>query len=471
MGSVFNIVIKAFGAAVLLPLIILVFELALGVKFSKALRSALYIGIGLNTLISILNPYFMGLVGKAVSDMITGAGVNLPYVDTGWSLLASLAYSTLIGALIIPIGIIVNLVMIFLHWTDTLDLDLWNFWHWAFVGSLVYYATNNLIYGLLSAIAMEMFLLVIGDATAPTMQKFFNLPGLAWPHASGQGGTLIALPVKWISDRIGLSKIQLNSQTIRNKLGLLGDASVIGFIIAVIIGLIAWGSKLSDLQVWGSLFALGIGTAAYIFMYPKATAALMEGFEPLTSRVTELLSKSGSQRGLNFGMDSALCIGHPDVITTGLLVMLTTVPLMFLLPGNRILILGDIGVTPFFLASAITAIMGGNIITSYIATTISVIVTLYFSSAVSTNFASLLTTIGIALPDTGSAVVGADTRPLHGLFWMLGKWTIGGIPLGLILAFVCIFAMLFFFRRNKKAWYRAFGYEEEQHEARTEVNV
>jgi len=206
-------------------------------------------------------------------------------------------------------------------------------------------------------------------------------------------------------------------------------------------------------------------------MYPKATAALMEGFEPLTSRVTELLSKSGSQRGLNFGMDSALCIGHPDVITTGLLVMLTTVPLMFLLPGNRILILGDIGVTPFFLASAITAIMGGNIITSYIATTISVIVTLYFSSAVSTNFASLLTTIGIALPDTGSAVVGADTRPLHGLFWMLGKWTIGGIPLGLILAFVCIFAMLFFFRRNKKAWYRAFGYEEEQHEARTEVNV
>jgi PTS system galactitol-specific IIC component len=82
----------------------------------------------------------------------------------------------------------------------------------------------------------------------------------------------------------------------------------------------------------------------------------------------------------------------------------------------------------------------------------------------------LLTSIGIALPDTGSAVVGADTRPLHGLFWMLGKWTIGGIPVGIILTFVVIFAMLFFFHRNKTGWYKAFGYEEEKEETVAEAN-
>lgn len=63
----FTMIVKTFGAAVLLPIVILIFELILGVKFSKALRSALYIGVGLNGLVSVLNPYFMGLIGKAVS--------------------------------------------------------------------------------------------------------------------------------------------------------------------------------------------------------------------------------------------------------------------------------------------------------------------------------------------------------------------------------------------------------------------
>ncbi len=457
----FTMIMKTFGAAVLLPIVILIFELILGVKFSKALRSALYIGVGLNGLVSVLNPYFMGLIGKAVSDMITTGGVHLPYVDTGWALLAAVGYSTQIGALIIPIGIIVNIIMLLLHWTDTLDLDVWNFWHWAFIGSMVYYATNNLVYGLLTAVAVEMFLLILADITAPTMQTFFNLPGLAFPHASGQGGTLIAVPLKWFFDKIGLTKIQISSRTIREKFGILGDSVVVGFIIATIIGFIAWRNKLGDMQTWSGILALGIGTGAFIYLYPKATGALLEGFVPLNERVREVLSKRGVNRKLNFGMDSALTIGHPDVLTTGLLTMLTTVPLIFLLPGNKFIMLADLGVTPFFLASAVTAIMGGNIIASYITTVIAVIITLYFSSAASPLFAHIVTLIGTQLPDTGKAIVGADMRPLHGLFWLLGQ-----SPIGLVVAFIGIFAMLFFFKRSPEVWYKAFGYKGNESKAK-----
>jgi len=457
----FTMIVKTFGAAVLLPIVILIFELILGVKFSKALRSALYIGVGLNGLVSVLNPYFMGLIGKAVSDMITTGGVHLPYVDTGWALLAAVGYSTQIGALIIPIGIIVNIIMLLLHWTDTLDLDVWNFWHWAFIGSMVYYATNNLVYGLLTAVAVEMFLLILADITAPTMQTFFNLPGLAFPHASGQGGTLIAVPLKWFFDKIGLTKIQISSRTIREKFGILGDSVVVSFIIATIIGFIAWRNKLGDMQTWSGILALGIGTGAFIYLYPKATGALLEGFVPLNERVREVLSKRGVNRKLNFGMDSALTIGHPDVLTTGLLTMLTTVPLIFLLPGNKFIMLADLGVTPFFLASAVTAIMGGNIIASYITTVIAVIITLYFSSAASPLFAHIVTLIGTQLPDTGKAIVGADMRPLHGLFWLLGQ-----SPIGLVVAFIGIFAMLFFFKRSPEVWYKAFGYKGNESKAK-----
>ncbi|MDI3501193.1 MAG: galactitol system component [Thermoanaerobacter sp.] len=452
----FAVLVKTFGAAVLLPIFILILELILGVKFSKAIRSALYIGIGLNGLISILNPYFLGAVGKAVSDMITTKGVHLPYVDTGWALLAAVGYSTKIGALIIPIGIGVNLIMLLLGWTNTLDLDIWNFWHWAFVGSMTYYATNNLWFGILAAVAIEIFLLVIADITAPTMQKFFNLPGLSFPHASGQGAVLLAPPFKWLFTKIGLTKLQISSRTVKEKFGILGDSVVIGFIISSIIGFLAWGNRLGDIQTWSQILTLGIGTGAYIYLYPKATGALLEGFVPLNERVRDILSRKGIQRELNFGMDSALTVGHPDVIATGLLTMITAVPLVFLLPGNKFLMLADLGVTPFFLASAVTAVMGGNIIASYITTVVGLIITLYISSAGSPLFFHTVTSLGISLPETGAAMVGADIRPLHGLFYFLGK-----TPIGLIVLYVSIFVILFSFKKNPTAWYRAFGYAED----------
>ena len=446
-------IMKTFGAAVMLPIIILLLELVIGVKPSKAIRSAIYVGVGLNGLVTILNPFFTGLIGNAVSDMVTTSGINLPYVDTGWSLLAAIGYSTTIGALVIPIGIIINIIMLLLHWTDTLDLDIWNFWHWAFIGSMVYYATGSLLYGVLITIAVEMFLLIIGDMTAPTMQKFFNLPGIAFPHASAQGLAIIAVPLRWIFEKIGLMKIKVDSKTIRKKFGILGDSVVVGFIIAVVIGIIAWKDKLGLMSTWSGILSLGIGTGAFIYLYPKATAALLEGFAALSDRVRGILSKKAVKRKISFGMDGALTIGNPDVLTTGLLTMITTVPLIFFLPGNKFILLGDLGVTPFFLASASVAIMGGNIICSYITDVIGVALTLYGSSYFAPLFSHTVKTIGVALPNTGSATVGADMRPIHSIFTFLGQ-----SPIGIAVAFACIFIMLYSFKKHPTAWYKAFGY-------------
>ncbi|TDT63607.1 PTS transporter subunit IIC [Fonticella tunisiensis] len=447
---------NTFGAAILLPVIILIFELCLGIKPTKALKSALYIGIGLNGLVKVLNPYFMGLIGKPVSDMITSTGINLPYVDTGWALLAAVGYSTIIGVLVIPVGIVVNLIMLFLKWTDTLDLDLWNFWHWAFVGSMVYYSTGSLLYGVLAAVAMEMFLLIVADITAPVMQKHFGLPGISFPHASGQGLVFILAPLKWFYDKVGLSNLHVSSKDIRRRFGILGDASVLGFIISFFIGLIAWHNQLNKMETWAGLLTIGIGTGTFIYLYPKATACLLEGFTTLSDKVRTLLTKSGIKRQINFGMDSALTVGHPDVITVGLLTMIVTVPLVFILPGNKFLMLADLGVTPFFLASVTVAVLGGNIITSFITTTIGIVIDLYFSTAIAPAFAQTVKAIGVKLPDTGKAVVGADIRPVHGLFYFLGKSSVG-----IAVVFAVIIVVLLVFKKHSKSFYKAFGYGEE----------
>ncbi|XJZ28247.1 PTS transporter subunit IIC [Bacillota bacterium Lsc_1132] len=448
----FQQIMSTFGAAILLPFIILIFELCLKIKPSKAIRSALFIGIGLNGLISILNPYFLGLMGKAVSDMIKSNGLQLPYVDTGWALLAALGYSTTIGAIIIPMGIIVNLILLSLKMTDTLDLDLWNFWHWTFVGSMVYYATGSLTLGIITAIAIELFLLLLADVTAPAFQQHFKLPGISFPHASAQGGTIVAIILKFVFDKIGLTKLQVSSGTIRKRFGIMGDSVVIGFIVAVIIGFIAWFNKLNEMATWSGILTLGVGTGAFIYLYPKATAALLEGFAVLNDKVRSILTKHGTQRNINFGMDGALTIGHPDTITVGLLGMISAVPLVFFLPGNRFLMLADLGVTPFFLASAAVAIFRGNIICAYITNVINIAITLYLSSAISPQFTSVVKKIGMKLPDTGSAMVGADIRPVHGLFYYIGQ-----NPIYLAVMIVGTLAVTYLFRKNPNIFYKAVG--------------
>jgi PTS system sugar-specific permease component. len=458
--SMFQQIMSTFSAAIMLPIIIFIFELILGVKPSKAFRSAIFIGLGLNGLVVILNPFFLGLMGKAVSEMVTSRGIDLPYLDTGWSLLAAVGYSTTIGAMIIPVGIIVNVLLISLKLTDTLDLDLWNFWHWAFIGSLVYYSTGSLWEGILTAVAVELFLLLLADITAPLFEKHFNLPGISYPHASGQGGAILAIVFKWIFDKIGLTKVNVTSQTIRKKFGVFGDSVVIGFLVAIIIGLIAWFNQLGTMQAWSNILSLGMGTAAFIYLYPKATAALLEGFASLQDKVRNLLTKRGTSRKLYFGMDSALTVGHPDVITVGLLTMITTVPLIFFLPGNKFLMLADLGVTPFFLASATVAIFRGNIICSYITNIFNVSLTLYLSSAISPLFSDIVTKVGVALPDTGAAKVGADMRPIHGLFYYIGE-----NPVILIAVIAATLLLMLMFRQNKNRFYKLFGIKPEEVEA------
>lgn len=77
--ELFKAIMSTFGAAIMLPILIFIFELCLRVKPMKAFKSAIYIGIGLNGLVSILNPYFLGLMGKAVSDMVSSGGIQLPF--------------------------------------------------------------------------------------------------------------------------------------------------------------------------------------------------------------------------------------------------------------------------------------------------------------------------------------------------------------------------------------------------------
>lgn len=181
------------GAVVMLPIIIFVLGLILGEKPGKAFRSALTIGIGfigINLVIGLL----VNNLGPAAQAMVKNMGVKLNVIDVGWPASSAIAFASKVGAFVIPLGLAINIIMLATRLTKTVNVDFWNYWHFAFTGALVAVATGNLTLGLIAAAINAAIVLKLADWTAKMVQDFYGLPGISLPHGFSAAYVPIAIP-------------------------------------------------------------------------------------------------------------------------------------------------------------------------------------------------------------------------------------------------------------------------------------
>lgn len=113
MKAVIDVIqyIVDLGPTVMIPIIFLIFGLVLRVPFAKALRGGLMVGIGfigLNATVSILT----SVMNPAVKEIIKVLHMNLSVIDVGWPSASAIAYGSLVGVTMIPLGIAINVIML-----------------------------------------------------------------------------------------------------------------------------------------------------------------------------------------------------------------------------------------------------------------------------------------------------------------------------------------------------------------------
>ena len=141
MEQVFSYIIS-LGASVMMPIIFTVIGLCIGMKFGKALKSGLFVGVGfvgLGVVTALLTTNFDAPL-KSISDIYD---LQLKVFDMGWPAAAAVAYNTAVGALIIPICLGINFLMLITKTTRTVNIDLWNYWHFAFIGAVAYFVMDK----------------------------------------------------------------------------------------------------------------------------------------------------------------------------------------------------------------------------------------------------------------------------------------------------------------------------------------
>lgn len=399
MEAVFSYII-GLGAAVMMPIIFTILGVCIGIKFGKALKSGLLVGVGFVGL-SVITGLLTDSLGEPLKKVTEIYGLSLGIFDMGWPAAASVAYNTSVGAFIIPVCLAVNIVMLLTKTTKTVNIDLWNYWHFAFIGAVVYFACGNIWWGFFAAIICYIITLIMADLTADKFQKYYDgMDGISIPQPFCQGFVPFAVVINKALDKIpGFDKLNIDAEGMKKKFGIMGEPLFLGVIVGCAIGALACKDSQELVAGIPGILGLGIKMGAVMELIPRITSLFIEGLKPISDATRELIArKFKNSAGLNIGMSPALVIGHPTTLVVSLLLIPVVLFLSVILPGNQFLPLASLA-GMFYLFPAVLPITKGNVLKTFIVGLIALIVGLYFVTNLAPFFTEAATDVYVKTQD------------------------------------------------------------------------
>lgn len=436
--------LSSLGVSVVMPIVLTIIGVLFGAGFGKSLKAGLTVGIGFIGLNLVINQLMGTDLAGAVTAMVTRFGLGLSVLDVGWPAASAIAMGSIVGTIIIPLGLVVNIVMLLTNTTQTADVDIWNYWHFAFTGALVAIVTNNVMLGICAAIINEVIVLIIGDVTAPLVEKSLGLPGVSIPHGFSGAYVPIAFAVDWILDKIpGIKDINIDIRGLQKQFGVFGDPVLLGSIIGLIIGILAgYGflpQKGADGTTTPGFLAIAVSMGAVMVLIPRMAALLMEGLLPISDAASAFIQKHFSHRGkIYIGLDSAVGTGHPVTLTLALILVPVAVFLAVILPGNKVVPLADLACIPYMLV-LVTPIVRENGFRGLIVGIVVLAVGFY----IATDLSPLITTAAanVSFDMNSAAAISSICDGANPLSWLIVRLGTFGVFAGMIILAVGVVAL------------------------------
>ena len=377
----------------MMPIIFTILGVCIGIKLGDALKSGLKVGVGFVGL-SIVTALLTSALGPALNTIVDLYDLQLKVFDMGWPAAASVAYNTAVGAFIIPVCLAVNLLMLFTKTTRTVNIDLWNYWHFAFIGAVVYFAAQHLgwnaplAWGFFAAIVCYIITLVIADMTAKKFQGYYkNMDGISVPQPFCAGFVPFAIVINKGLDKIpGMNKLEIDAEGMKKKFGLMGEPLFLGVVVGVVIGCLTCSSWSDIVDKIPYILGLGIKMGAVMELIPRVTVLFIEGLKPISDATRQLIArKFKNADGLNIGMSPALVIGDPTTLVVSLLLIPVTLVLAVVLPGNEFLPLASLA-GMFYLFPLVLPFTKGNVFKTFIVGLVVITIGLYFVTWLAPSF-------------------------------------------------------------------------------------
>lgn len=423
--------ISDLGSMIMIPVIIFIIGLVFKTGFTKSLRSGITVGvgfIGLNLVLDLLFKY----VGPATDILVEKFNLGFTVIDAGWPAAAAVAFGTRVGAVIIPFILIVNILLLLTGLTRTVNVDIWNYWHYAFTGALVSTTTGNLIYGFIAAAAHAAISLKIADMSAPRIEGVIGVPGVSIPQAFASSTVPVFILLDKLYDKIpGLKDVKADIETMNKKFGIFGEPMIVGFILGILFGIVVG----YDIK---GILEMAFAMAGIMLLLPRMVKIIMEGLVPISESAQEFLQSRFTGSEFFIGLDSAITLGHPTTIAVGVLLIPIVLILASILPHNTTLPLADLASTAFFVCMA-TPIHKGNFLRTLISGTIMMAIVLLLASAFAPAITQNAIETGFAFPEGAQEITALSAGNIFA--WIISKIMALKV-IGAILIIVLVLAFL-----------------------------
>ena len=430
--------ISKLGVSVMMPIVLTILGCILGAGFGKSLRAGLTVGVGFIGLNLVINSLLGTTLSPAVQAMVSRFGLSLTVVDVGWPAAAAIAMGSTVGIIIIPLGLVINIVMLLTNTTQTVDVDIWDYWHFAFTGALLAIVTNNIAFGIIAAILNMIIIMVLGDYTAPLVEESLGMPGVSLPHGFTTAYAPIAMAFNWVFDKIpGVKDININTDTLQKKFGVFGEPILLGTVIGIVIGCLAYWNPANVQESIIAVLSLGVSLGAVLVLIPKMAALLMEGLLPISDAASSFVESRFQNRGkIYIGLDSAVGVGHPVTLAISFVLVPLCIFLAVVLPGNKVLPFADLAVIPWMFV-LITPVVRNNGFRGILIGVIVLIIGLY----IATDLSPLITqaAANVQFDMGGAAAISSICDGANPLTWLIVR--IGSFANGIGLVVVAARAL------------------------------
>lgn len=422
MESVFAYIIS-LGAAVMMPIIFTILGLCIGLGFNKSLMSGLKVGVGFIGL-SIVTALLTSTMSGPLETITELYDLQLKVFDMGWPAAASVAYNTAVGAFIIPVCLGVNILLLLIKGTKTVNIDLWNYWHFAFIGGVVYFATGSLGWGFFAAIICYIVTLVIADVTAPRFQSFYkDVDGISIPQPFCAGFVPFAWGINKVLDAVpGMNRLEIDAEGLKKKFGIAGEPLFLGIVVGIVIGCLSFSSWSAIVDNIPAILMMGVKMGAVMELIPRVTVLFIEGLKPISDATRSMIArKFKGAEGLSIGMSPALVIGHPTTLVASIILIPITLVIAVLVPGNAFLPLASLA-GMFYIFPLVLPYTKGSVLKTIIVGLVVLILALYLVTWMAPDFTMAANDVAAAHPDDKAVQVPSG--------FLAGSLDFAGSPLG-----------------------------------------
>ena len=397
----------AFKAYVMLPIIIFLIALAVRLPLQRAVLCTVSLAAGFAGVFIAFN-FFVANISPAVQQLSSLRNLSFPVLDVGWPPLAAITWASPLAVISIPLVLVLNLAMLATGLTRTVYIDIRNYWHFALLGALVMTTSGSMALGLSATALLAIYCFKMAEWSAPDIEREMGLKGITASPVSVNGTVPYIACFDWLLERTPLLKnIYYNPQQSAQQDGnadrfspiaLLSEPMVMGLCMGLGLALAAGYDTKATLE-------LGVHIAAVMFILPKCGGLIGEAMMPITTALRDQIAKRFPHRtNLVVALDTGFLMGHKSVIMTGLILMALAIVIALILPGNKVLPLGDL---PNLLSvmSLSVLMLRGNVFRAVLAG-IPVIITFLL---VASHMAPLYTDLALKTPSFNAQGLGQIT--------------------------------------------------------------